>query len=100
MSLTYFIQKDCVQMLLDSSYNHENNEKGKDINMQLKPCLYTQTNVMTFIDNQLKSREEKWLLHSTSMHWSIKWCIKKQFHKKWLTLCLSHCMFVYVFNQN
>ena len=53
MSLTYFIQKDCVQMLLDSSYNHENNEKGKDINMQLKPCLYTQTNVMTFIDNQL-----------------------------------------------
>ena len=68
MSLTYFIQKDCVQMLLDSSYNHENNEKGKDINMQLKTCLYTQTNVMTFIDNQLKSREEKWLLHSTSMH--------------------------------
>ena len=68
MSLTYFIQKDCVQMLLDSLYNHENNEKGKDINMQLKPFLYTQTNLMTFIDNQLNSREEKWLLHSTSMH--------------------------------
>lgn len=69
MSLTYFIQKDCVQMLSDSLYNHKNNEKGKDIfNMLLKPCLYTQTNMMTFIDNQLKSREEKWSLHSTSMH--------------------------------
>ena len=31
MSLTYFIQKDCIQMLLDSLYNHENTEKGKDI---------------------------------------------------------------------
>lgn len=52
MSLTYFIQKDCIQMLLDSLYNHENNEKGKEIfNMELKPCLYTQTNVLTFIDN-------------------------------------------------
>ena len=97
MSLTYFIQKDCVQMLSDSLYNHKNNEKGKDIfNMLLKPCLYTQTNMMTFIDNQLKSREEKWSLHSTSMHWSIKWYIKKQFRKKKMVDIVSVSLYVCV----